>query len=40
MIKNLSYITKINNTQKKMKYLFQQLMRNVKINFNKENEEK
>ena len=40
MIKNLSYITKINKTQNEMKYLFQQLMRNIKINFNKENDEK
>ena len=40
MIKNLSYITKINKTQIEMEYLFQQLMRNVKINFIKENDEK
>jgi len=40
IIKDLSYITKINKTQIEMKYLFQQLMRNIKINFNKENDEK
>ena len=34
MIKILSYITKINKTQKEMKVLFQELMRNIKIAFN------
>ena len=33
MIKQLSYITKINKTQKDMKILFQELMRNLKIDF-------
>ena len=37
MIKILSYITKINKTQKEMKVLFQELMRNIKIAFNEEN---
>ena len=37
MIKILSYITKINKTQKEMKNLFQELMRNIKITFNEEN---
>ena len=36
-IKFLSYITKINKTQKNMKHLFQQLMRNIKISFQEEN---
>ena len=36
-IKILSYITKINKTQKNMKNLFQQLMRNIKISFQEEN---
>ena len=37
MIKILSYITRINKTQKDMKILFQELMRNIKISFQKEN---
>ena len=40
MIKTLSYISKINKTQNEMKILFQQLMRNVNINFNSEKDEK
>ena len=37
IFKNLSYITKINTTQKEMNTLFQELMRNIKIDFNDEN---
>ena len=33
MIKILSYITKINKTKKGMKYLFQKLLKNLKISF-------
>ena len=36
MIKKLSYITKINKTQKDIKILFQELMRNLKINYEKD----
>ena len=37
MIKKLSYITKINKTQKDMQILFQEIMRNLKITFQKDN---
>jgi len=36
MIKNLSYITKINKTEKEMKQLFQELMKNLRITFEEE----
>ena len=37
MIKVLSYISKINKTQKDMQILFQELMKNIKITFQKDN---
>ena len=36
-IKILTYISKINKTEKEMKNLFQELMRNIKISFEEEN---
>ena len=33
MIKILSYVSKINKSQKNMKNLFSQLMRNIKFNY-------
>ena len=39
MIKVLSYVTKINKTKKGMKYLFQKLLKNLKISF-QENQRK
>ena len=36
IIKNISYISKINKTQKEMKVLDNQLMRNIQINFEEE----
>jgi hypothetical protein len=36
MIKIMSYITKINKSEKEMNNIFQELMRNIKISFNKE----
>ena len=38
LIKNLSYVSKMNKNQKETKLLFKELMRNLKINF-KENEQ-
>ena len=37
IIKILTYISKINKTEKEMKNLFQELMRNIKISFEEEN---
>ena len=36
MIRIISYITKINKIKKEMNNIFQELMRNIKISFNKE----
>ena len=36
MIKILSYVSKINKTQKKTKNLFSQLMRNIKFKYEEE----
>ena len=36
IIRNLSYASKISKTQKEMKLLFQELIKNIKISFNKE----
>ena len=36
MIKIMSYITKINKSEKEMNNIFQELMRNIKISFNED----
>ena len=39
IIKNLTYISKINKNKKEINYLFQVLMRNLNISFNEEKSE-